>query len=281
MKRQGSIRMSVHLPLATAACTLLAVGAIRAQQAPAQNGPLLPVAASSVVARPDDYVGQTVSVYATVESALSATTFAVDQHASQATLKTLFVVAPSLQTQPSPGSTVTVVGRVMRFDPAQLQRAARSYRLDVAPEVIARYQGQPMILATSVIDASLADLAKRPIIPPTPEEVAFSEVMKQINPSAAELRKGIAGTDVESVRTQAADLRRLFGETTAFFKARGTADAVAWATEAVGLAQSIEESAAAGRWPDAEAASAKLTPLCQSCHSAHRERQEDGSYRVK
>jgi cytochrome c556 len=39
--------------------------------------------------------------------------------------------------------------------------------------------------------------------------------------------------------------------------------------------------AAAGKWEDVTAATTTLAGVCTSCHTAHRERMDDGTYRIK
>lgn len=263
------------------ACTMVVAVAIRAQQAPAPAATLVPVSASSLLLHPDLYLGQTVAIFGTVEQLLSATTFSMDQDAKKASLKDLFIVAPTLQAQPKAGDYITVIGAVLRFDQANLQQRVRTYTLDVPATVAERYRGAIMVLATSVVDPGMTDLAKVPPVPLTPQEVAFDAVMKQVNPANAELRKGVDAADPAIVTKQAPVLGKLFGEARKFFEGRGTADAMAWATEGVALTAAIERAATANRWSEAKASAAKIGQLCQSCHTAHRVRGEDGTYRVK
>ncbi len=267
--------------LMVCASTLVLAVATRAQQAPAPAATLVPVAASSLLLHPDLYLGKTVSVFGTVEQNLTATTFSMDQDAKKPAMSDLLIVAPTLNAQPKAGTYMTVVGVAMRFDLAEIQKRSSAYKLDLAPNVSERYRGQIMVFATSVVDPGMVDLAKVLPTPMTPEEAAFDKVMKQVNPTNAELRKGVEGSDKVMTTTHAQTLQKLFGETKAFFEKRGTADAVAWATEGVALTAAIEKAAAAGNWTDAQESVAKVTPLCQQCHAAHRERQDDGTFRVK
>jgi cytochrome c556 len=263
------------------ACAMAAAVATRAQQAPVSAN-IVPVSASSLVLHPELYMGQTVAIYATIEQILSATTFSMDQDAKKPSLKDLFVVAPTLQTAPKAGDYMTVVGVVMRFDPAEVQKRARSYTLDVPANVAERYRGAVMVLATSVVDPKMIDLAKVPPAPLTPEEEAFDRVMKQVNAANPELRKGVDASDQALVKAQAALLVKLFTDTRKFFEARGGApDAVAWATEGIAVVATIEKAASANQWDSVKESAAKLGPLCQSCHTAYRVRGDDGLNRVK
>lgn len=280
MRRRLTWRVR-QLALAMCGCTVVLAVALRAQQAPAPAATLVPVSASSLIRHPELYLNQSVSVYGTVEQLLSATAFSMDQDAKKPSLTDLLVVAPTLNSQPKAGAYLSIVGVVMPFDPAEIQKRVRGYTMDLPPTIMERYRGKVMVLASSVVDPALVDLAKPVPRPMTPEEEAFSRIMKQVNPANAELRKGAEGSDKALVMAQAQALGKLFAETRKFFDTRATADAVAWAAEGVALTAAIEKAASAGQWPEVQASATKITGLCQSCHAAHRERQEDGTYRIK
>lgn len=239
---------------------------------------LTPVTAASLAAGPARFLGQTVSVYATVEASISPTLFTLDQDAKKSGGDVL-VIAPTLQSLSSPGQYVTVVGEVVPLDPAIIATKGRGYRLD--PAVATRFAGKAAVLATSVVDASMKDLAVVPPRPMTPEETTFDAVMKQVNPAFTELRRVVDAKDAAATQKQADALADLFTKTEAFFAGRNTVDAQGWAKEAVTLARSVSTAAAAGNWDAVTAAAGKVQPLCTQCHTAHRERGEDGSYRVK
>ena len=256
--------------------------ATRAQQAPAVGANLVPVTAASLMQHPELYLNQSVSMYATVEQLLTGTAFSVDQDAKKASLSDLLIIAPTLTTQPKAGSYVTVVGVVLQFDQAEIQKRSRGYALDLPANVMERYRGKVMVLASAVVDPGMVDLAKVLPKPMTPEEVALSGIMKQFTPLVAELRKGAEGSDKALVTTQAQTLGKLFAETRKVFETqKDLADAVGWATEATTLLLSVEKAAAAGQFADVTASATKLTGLCQQCHAARRERLEDGTYRIK
>jgi hypothetical protein len=280
--RQRLIRRSRQLVLAMCGCTMVLAVATRAQQAPAVGANLVPVTAASLMQHPELYLNQSVSMYATVEQLLSGTAFSVDQDAKKASLTDLLIVAPTLTAQPKPGAYVTVVGVVIKVDPAEIQKRSKGYALDLAPNVLERYKDKVMVLATAVVDPAMVDLAKVLPKPATPEEVALSNVMKQVQPASGELRKGAEASDKTIVATQAQALAKLFTETRKIFETqKDMADAVGWSTEATTLMASVEKAAAAGQWADVTASATKLTGLCQQCHAARRERLEDGTYRIK
>jgi hypothetical protein len=268
--------------LAVAACVPAAGLALRAQRgggAPASPPPV-PVTASSLAAHPASYVGRTVTVMGTVAEQLSPTVFTVTQGTATTMPLAILVVAPTLTAAPPADAYVSVIGAAMLFDPADV-KMPQGDALDIPAAVAAKYRGHPAVLATSVLTADLTDLAKKKPAPMSPEEQAFSNLMKQVNPAATALRTSVAASDGTTTHDRAAELKTLFAGVQAFFEKRGIADARGWAGEAMKLSETIETAAGASKWPEATEAAAGLTRLCTTCHTAYRERLEDGTYRLK
>lgn len=271
--------MRTPVPVLASIVVLAAAVAIRAQQAPPAT--LVPVTAASLATQTDRYIGQVVAIYGTVEAGISRTTFLMDQDPKRTVMNDVLVIAPNLSAHAKAGEYVTVVGEVMRFDRSVIATKAPRYTLDLPADADARYRGKVMVLATSVVDGSMTDLAKFVPPPMTPEETAFDAVMKQVNPTLGELRKGVEASDAAIVKTQGTKLRDLFAETRTFFAKRSAADAQGWAGDAVNLLETVTKGAASNDWAAAKEAASKIQPLCAQCHNAHRERLEDGTYRVK
>ena len=132
-----------------------------------------------------------------------------------------------------PNGYVTVIGDVIKFDPAEVEaKRARRCRRICRRTSSRKYQGKPAILANAVINAAMIDLAK--FIPPpmTPEEAAFDKIMKGVGPANGALRKGMDGSNAELVKTNTAILEKAFADTEAFWKTRGKADAMKFAQDA-------------------------------------------------
>jgi hypothetical protein len=284
MRPQCSANLGRRLILVAASVSLVTSVGVRAQRGGAAGPaakPLVPVAASSLLLHPELYVGQTVSVTGVAEETTSPTTFLLDQGKSQQAPGDVLVVAPTLTGHLPLQAYVTVVGDAVRFDPAEVARRFKAYTLDLPADQIEKYRGKPAVYATAVIDATMTDLAKVAIPPPTPAEVALDGVMKQVSPAFTALRAALDASAADQVRQRAVELSKSFGDVQAFFTTRGTADATAWATDAGKLVHTIDQAAAAGKWDDAKTSAASLNTLCGSCHAAHREREDDGTYRVK
>lgn len=217
----------------------------------------------------------------TVEQVLGKLAFSVDQDRMKSTGEEVLVIPVRLNEPVQPNSYVTVIGDVIKFDPAELEKRKRALPPDLTPDLIAKYQGKPAILASSVINSAMIDIAK--FIPPplTPEEAAFDKVMKAIGPANAALRKGLDASNAELVRTNAAILKKSLAETEAFWKARRKNDAEKFAVEARKAVELIELAAAAGKWEDVKTHANTLGQQCAGCHGVYRERLEDGSFAIK
>lgn len=218
--------------------------------------PLAPVATTSIASNPDAFIGQTVTVTAAVDRVVSPTSFAVDQDPKASGTGEVLVLVESLSAAPELNSYVTVIGDVVR------------------------HEGKAAIRATSVINAAMVDLAKRPAPALSPDEAAFDAIMKRINPAFGGIRQSVAAGGGDKAAEQAAILKQGFTETEAFWTKRDKADAVKWAADARGHAETLEAAVKAGKWEEAKAAVTGLQQACSACHGAYRQRGEDG-YRIR
>src|SRR6202011_3375538 len=104
---------------------------------------------------------------------LSKTAFLIDQRKAvgpkemTAIGKPILVIAPYLSSPLDQKHYVLMRGEIMKFDTAAIARLAADHALDLASEIATKYQGQPVLLATSVRNAMYAELAAKPLPPPT------------------------------------------------------------------------------------------------------------------
>jgi cytochrome c556 len=256
---------------------------------PTQQKPVVPVAASTIAANLDRFAGTTVSVTAAVGQRYGATAFSVAQTRSAARSSTapktsaavpdVLVVAPLLTSPVQPGAYVTVIGEVIRFDSAVV--AARMK--DAAPpaDIAAKYAGKPAVLATSVINASMTDLAKKLPPPMTPAEIDLNKAMKQISPAFTALRQAVTASNTSDARDQASALASGFTAAAAFWKTQSHPEATEWTEDARKLADEIAMLAAKPDLDGLKASVPKLQQICSNCHNQYRVRLDDGSYRYK
>jgi cytochrome c556 len=232
---------------------------VHARQKPAAPAPkpLVPAAASSIAANPDAFYGQSVSVTAAVDRILGPTSFTVHQNPRESGAGEVIVLVDILTAPLTVNSYVTIIGEVVR------------------------HEGRPAIRATSVLNAAMVDVARRPAAPMSPDEAAFDQVMKRINPAFGAIRQAVnEAAGYEGVE-HAVVLKQGFAEAEAFWKKREKPDAVKWAAEARAHAESLEQAITAGKWDDAKAAVTGLQAICSACHGAYRQRGDDGSYRIR
>jgi cytochrome c556 len=251
--------------------------------APAAAAPkaLVPTSASTLANTPDKFIGEFVTMTGAVEQSLGKTVFTVDQDKTKSTGKEILIIANRMNDPVDINGYVTVIGDVIKFDPAEVTKRGKTMPADLTPDVVAKYQGKPAILANAVINAAMIDLAK--FIPPpmTPEEAAFDKIMKAVGPANAALRKGMDGSNVELVKTNTEVLKKSFADVEAFWKARGKADAMKFAADARKAAELTELAAVAGNWTEVKTHVTTLGQQCASCHGIYRERGEDGSFFIK
>jgi len=243
--------------------------------------PLVPVAASSVAANPDQYVGEYVTMTGAVEANLTKTSFSVDQDKTKTTGKDVLVLAPTLQKPADANGYVTVIGQLIKFDPAEVATKLKGYTIDLSAEDQAKFKGKPVVLATAVINTAGIDIAKKPIPPMSADELALQKIMTKLPPAQAALRKALDGKDLTLSNEQATILKTAFTETEAFWKAKGNTEAMNWAADGRKHAEGILMNLGIS---NIDAAKTSITPLgatCASCHGKYRERMEDGTFRIK
>jgi len=297
MSRPQQTRHDLGNVLVAAAFTLLmaALAAVRAQQptpsptpspspspspsAPAK--PLVPVAASTLASNPDAYYGAYVTLAGAVDQSLAPLAFSIDQDKTKSTGKDVLILVPRLNSAVDLNTYVTVLGEVVRFDPAEIARKTKDYNLDLPQEVIEKYRGRPAVLATAVLNAAMVDLAKRLPPPMTRQEEAYDKVMKRVGPSFAALRQAMGASDAAQMKKETDVLKQAFSDVEGFWKTRAKADATQWARDARKNVEAIDRAAAGGKWDDVKTSVGTLGQACQTCHAAYRERFDDGTFRIK
>ena len=113
------------------------------------------------------------------------------------------------------------------------------------------------------------------------KEVNLDATMKKVGPAFAGLRKSIEGMDANVAKGSTATLKAAFADVETFFEAKGKHDAHQWANDARKVVDSIDTAVAGSKWDDVKASAGNLGKACQTCHTAYREKAEDGTYRMK
>jgi cytochrome c556 len=243
--------------------------------------PIVPVAVSTLLANPDPYVGEYVSLTAPVEQPLTKSAFSVDQDKTKPE-KEVLVIAPTLTSAVDANAYVTVLGELVKFDPDEIKKKTKNYTLDLSADQIAKYKGRPAIVATAVVvNATGVDIAK--VLPPpmTPEELEFQKIMRTVGPANTALRGALDKMDAAAVKEQVTLLSTSFTKTEAYWKSKGKQEPQNIAAEAKKHADAIGAAAASGNWEAAKASAGPLGQQCAGCHGTYRERLDDGSFRIK
>ena len=277
--------------------TLLAVG-VGAQRgvpqgeggrgnAPAQK-PYVPVGTTAIAKTPDQYLGEAVTVTASVDAVLSKSAFSVDQRIKNAPSGTpLLVLAPILNAPLETNTYVTVAGELVTFDAAQIARAAetltrvKGFQVDLPPDFVEKFKGKPVLVAKVVVNDKMVDLAMRIPPPYTADEKSLDDTMKKVGAASQALRTAIDATKPGDVTQQLAILKPAFAQTETFWKAKNVPAAVKIAQDAKGHADAVEKAAAAGDWDTAKKSAGSMNQTCGACHGTYRERFDDGQFRAK
>jgi len=122
--------------------------------------PIEPVVVSMLSGNPDAYYGRSVSLAGFVAERLSGSAWLVQQDASSGTAARILILTPPLTGPVVVHARVTVLGEVVRLDPAALARWSTTDAPVLPPEIVEKYRGTPTVLATAVIDAAGAELIK-------------------------------------------------------------------------------------------------------------------------
>lgn len=243
--------------------------------------PLVPADANAVAAKPDVYAGEGVTISASVVDRVAPTAFTIGQAGMTAPGQVVLVLAPRLNAPLQPNASVTVIGDVVKFDPAEIAAKMKDAAPALPSDVTDKFRGHAAIVATSVITSGMVDLAKKPLPPVTPDDQVLDPIMKRVGPAFNALRQAATASNAADAATQATALSAAFTDATAFWKTKSHADATGWTADALHEATEIEAAAKKSDWDAVKASLPKLQQTCTECHGQYREREDDGSYRIK
>ena len=273
-----------------AALGMTAAGQAAQRGAPPQRGaapagpppkPLVPADANAIAARPDAYIGEGVTISASVVQQVGPTAFTIGQAGMSAPGQVVLVLAPRLNAPLAPNASVTVIGDVVTFDPAEIAAKMKDAAPALPPDAVEKYRGHAAVVASSVITSMMVDLAKKPLPPVTADDQVLDPIMKRVGPAFAALRQAAAASNAADTTTHATALSAAFTDATAFWKTKTHTDATEWTADALHEATAIEAAAKKGDWAAVNASLPKLQQTCTECHGQYREREDDGSYRIK
>lgn len=243
--------------------------------------PLVPIAANTLAARPDAFSGEGVTVTGTVVDQVAATAFTLGQAGMAGPTQVVLVLAPRLNAAIAQNALVTVIGDAVPFDPAVIAAKMKETMPQLPADAAEKYRGHAAIIASSVITTGMVDLAKKLPPPVTPDDETLDKIMKRVGPAFTALRQSAGSSNAADTTSQATALSAAFTDATAFWKTKANADATQWTADALHESSEIEAAATKGDWDAVKASVPKLQQTCGSCHGKYREREDDGTYRLK
>lgn len=242
----------------------------------------VPIATNMILTNPSAYAGKVVTISARIVDVVSPTAFVLDQHRMVSAGEVsplgarLLVIAPYLAAPPDQKNYLLVKGQVATLDRAQIPAG---YALP--PDVAAKFHGKPALLATSILTSTYTELVLKPVAPPGPEELALMAAMKIVGPASATLRAAAQESKKDAVLESSAKLIPAFTQTERVWEDLGQTAPAQWARDAKDLLAVIERETQAANWDAVKLSAGNLQQTCATCHGAYRERQEDGTFRIK
>ena len=217
---------------------------------------------------------------------VSKTTFLMDQQKMagpkdvKGVGKPILVIAPYLTSSLDQKKYFLVRGQVVKLEPSALAKLAPDYVLDLPQEVGAKYMGLPR--ARGLVSAQFDVCRAGEETDSTTDtgrcraDCGDEDDLSRVQ-CPARRRAGVQSrhrhnesrgdwTRVRAGGIRAGNLRHA---------------AVTQVRDARTQVASIETALAAGNWDAVKSSAAALNQTCQSCHAAHRERQDDGTFRIK
>ncbi len=108
----------------------------------------------------------------------------------------------------------------------------------------------------------------------------YQNWMQTIRAAGRSLNENLEAKSGDAAAADAKKLQEVFSQVLAFWAKNNISDAMKFAMDAQSGFQEVAELASAGKFDEATEAVGKAR-TCGGCHSAHRERAEDGSYVMK
>ena len=105
--------------------------------------------------------------------------------------------------------------------------------------------------------------------------------MKSVQQVCGNLKKGIEAKDAEAAAKDAKALVGSFKTVGDFYTDRNIPDAVKISKDAEAAAGDVESAVAAKDFEKAAASFKSLMGTCGACHKVHREKNEDGTFKIK
>ncbi|MBC8001255.1 MAG: cytochrome c [Opitutaceae bacterium] len=115
----------------------------------------------------------------------------------------------------------------------------------------------------------------------SPDLENFAKGMKRIGKFNKEQKADLEAKSADKIAKDTAEVAKIYTDMVGFWKARKVEDATKWSEESAAAATAASAAAKAGDWDKVKASVGAVTKNCKGCHDAHREKLDDGSYKIK
>ena len=113
------------------------------------------------------------------------------------------------------------------------------------------------------------------------DEADYQKWMKTVGTTSGSLRKNLDAKNGEAASADARKLQEVFDQVHDFWHKKNVDDAMKLAMDARDRFGEVAGQASAGKFDEASATFKKATADCGACHTAHREKAADGSWKIK
>ena len=113
------------------------------------------------------------------------------------------------------------------------------------------------------------------------DEKGFQTHMKSVGKVAKGFKANLDSKNAAAVEKDATTAAAAYEAMTGFWKARKTDDAIKFSSDSAAAATATAAAAAAGDWDKVNASWKTVNQNCKACHDKHREKLDDGSYKIK
>lgn len=113
------------------------------------------------------------------------------------------------------------------------------------------------------------------------DHAEFKEQMKSVGGGFGSLRKTVDAKQGPETAETAEKLAGIFEHVRGHFEEHKMQDGIDFANQAHEAANFLAADAKSGNWEKAQADLKSLGAACQACHTAHREKLPDGSFKMK
>jgi cytochrome c556 len=113
------------------------------------------------------------------------------------------------------------------------------------------------------------------------DDAEYQTWMKTVGATNGSLRKNLEAKNADAAAADAKKLQDVFSHVHEYWMKKGVTDAMKFAMNASEGFGSVAADASASKFDEASATLKTTSANCGGCHTAHREKQPDGTFKIK